>query len=778
MKKHLIASCIFILIAGITYGQQALNIQQSLTAYLSRDYQPQLIIQTDQEVYLAGETIWLQLLPTMKKLTEIQDLSKLIYVEILDAQNKPVFQEKMGIKNGSATGYLQVPKDLPTGNYTLCAYTNWMKNFGEDSFAKKQIVLINSFQALPVISNAPYPISELRFVPNHNELVAGLETTVAYSVKGNLWQNPIFKGYILSDKNDTIATLKPDHTYGINSFKFIPEKNKKYIARITYPIDSVIPLPPVKDHGNTFHLKADSLNLTATLWSTEALPSTAYQLVIVNNGRLIHSQKNNPINNRLGFVIQKNFLHPGVNELTILDNAYKIVNAQLFYVQPAIDETVLSAKIAKTVFGKREKVSINLETTDTVTGNFLVTAIKTDKLSDWDKRSSIFLQAHLNAEAPILWNKNLSKASTQEMNTMLALYGKVTIPWEKVFKKDSTLFQFPPEINGQLVKGKTRSNTGQSIPNIPIFITIPGKTVRLYTVESDQDGNIDLEIPLINGNADLIVQPYPKDSTVKIEIYSPYFDHQVTAQGKAHEIRIDADLLADIRLRHQTLQVQEAYYGDRIYTALNATPIDSIQFFGKPDQEFNLDDYTRFTTMEEVFREYVTTVMVRKHKDGLHLLSLNNGQMNPKFFEVDPFVMLDGVPIFNFSKFFNFDPLKVKKGAVLANTYFYNHLKAYGILSLQTYHGDLSGYPLEPYVAMHAYNGIQLPAAPFSPQQVMSKRLPDQRSLIYYSPNVLLNKGLSTMDFYTSDLPGNYKLSVLDLNKENQINTTLEIKVE
>lgn len=570
MKKQLLVSWIFMVTLGYANGQQPVNSQQSGTADFRHLPQAQLSILTDREVYLAGETIWLQLLSTVADAGEIQDGSKIAYVEILDAQHKPVFQEKIGMKNGSANGYLKLPTNLSTGNYTICAYTNWMKNFGEDCFLRKQIVLINSFQPLPLVSNSVYPVK-------------------------------------------------------------------------------VIPLVPA-------------------------------------------------ITNAAG----------------------------------------LFAKTSKTVFRKREKVIVNLETTDTLVDNLTVTVIKTDKLSDWRMDSKI-------------------STSTE---------------------KSVPSFKFPPEINGQLLKGKVWRKDGQPLANAQLFITIPGKNPRLYAIESDKDGNIDLEIPLLNGNVDLIIQPLPKDSAAKIVVYSPFFEHSMEKKILLEEVRIDADLMADIRQRHKSLQVQEAYYSDSTLARLNAQAMDSTLFFAKADERFNLDDYTRFTTMEEVFREYVSTVMVRKHEDGFHLLVLDKGLITPKFFDADPFLMLDGVPLFNFKKFFKFDPFKVKKGAVVAHRYFYNHLKADGILSLQTYNGDLDGYPLEPYVTVHSFNGIQVPRIPFSPQQVLSPNLPDQRCLIYYAPEVSLNKGLATVEFYTSDVPGTYKIGVQNLNKRKPMNTTLEIKVE
>jgi hypothetical protein len=41
--------------------------------------------------------------------------------------------------------------------------------------------------------------------------------------------------------------------------------------------------------------------------------------------------------------------------------------------------------------------------------------------------------------------------------------------------------------------------------------------------------------------------------------------------------------------------------------------MDTTSFYGKPDRYFNLDEFTRFQTMEEVLR---SILMMRVRKDG------------------------------------------------------------------------------------------------------------------------------------------------------------------
>jgi len=45
-----------------------------------------------------------------------------------------------------------------------------------------------------------------------------------------------------------------------------------------------------------------------------------------------------------------------------------------------------------------------------------------------------------------------------------------------------------------------------------------------------------------------------------------------------------------------------------------------LLFYGKADENYLLDDFTRFPVMEEVMREYVPGVFVRKRRDGFHFL--------------------------------------------------------------------------------------------------------------------------------------------------------------
>ena len=84
----------------------------------------------------------------MVRVTGQQKLAKVAYVEILDKNNRPVLQSKVSLKDGYGNGSLFLPAVIEGGNYTLRAYTSWMKNFGPEYYFHTDLSIINTFKKL------------------------------------------------------------------------------------------------------------------------------------------------------------------------------------------------------------------------------------------------------------------------------------------------------------------------------------------------------------------------------------------------------------------------------------------------------------------------------------------------------------------------------------------------------------------------------------------------------------------------------------------------------
>src|SRR5205823_2009621 len=109
--------------------------------------QEKIFLHSDKSFYLTGEIVWFKLYDVDASLHRPLDLSKIGYVEILAADQKPLFQAKIELRDGIGHGSFFIPSSINSGNYRLRAYTNWMKNFSADFYFEKTITIVNPLKA-------------------------------------------------------------------------------------------------------------------------------------------------------------------------------------------------------------------------------------------------------------------------------------------------------------------------------------------------------------------------------------------------------------------------------------------------------------------------------------------------------------------------------------------------------------------------------------------------------------------------------------------------------
>lgn len=214
-----------------------------------------------------------------------------------------------------------------------------------------------------------------------------------------------------------------------------------------------------------------------------------------------------------------------------------------------------------------------------------------------------------------------------------------------------------------------------------------------------------------------------------MEIFSP-FSQQYAAPGPG-ALRLREGLAPALLRRHVQAGVQRQFYQGP-HVAYRAPRADRLAFYGKPDEHYRLDDYTRFKVLEEVMREYVPGVLVRIRKDGFHFLVMND---DARGVLEDPLVLLDGLPIFDTNRIMVFDPLKIKQLDVTTKRYILGPQVFNGIVSYATYKGDLAGFPLAAYALLQEYEGLQGQREFYAPRyetpQQRQSRLPHFRNLLY-----------------------------------------------
>ncbi|MDL2208448.1 hypothetical protein LJB97_02370 [Parabacteroides sp. OttesenSCG-928-O15] len=110
---------------------------------LSAETRERVYLQTDKQLYMAGELLWMKMFTT-DMAGGLQDFSKVGYVELV-TDSLSEAQVKLDIREGSGAGWMELSPMLATGYYRLIAYTRHMQNEGNEVFFEKTIGIVNPY---------------------------------------------------------------------------------------------------------------------------------------------------------------------------------------------------------------------------------------------------------------------------------------------------------------------------------------------------------------------------------------------------------------------------------------------------------------------------------------------------------------------------------------------------------------------------------------------------------------------------------------------------------
>ncbi len=785
-KMYLFISRICLLVAFVTstgiasFSQDAKvdSLQKKFNTYRIQTASEKIYVHTDQELYLTGETLWFKLYLVDASLHRPADLSKVAYLEILDKANQPVLQSKVSLQDGFGNGSLFLPASLVAGNYTFRAYTNWMKNLGADFYFQKRITIINPFKKLELEKSAKVLPPDVQFFPEGGNLVSGLKSKVAFRAINPSGNGINFSGVVLNNHGDTITAFQP-HKFGMGSFYLTPSAGDSYQAVIQDEKGrlNIFKLPEIREAGYVIQVKdsTDKLIVVSIRSNVSLTPGKGVHLFMHTRNMVSMAGKYYLSPGDTVVTIEKNKLQEGVSHITLFDDDLTPVCERLYFI-PVRTRLSVAVQPSQREFGVRRKIGLDITTknnnNEPEVANLSIAVYRTDSLQQKSENnilSYLLLNSDLSGsiESPEYYTNSDSPEVLQSLDNVMLTHGWRRFQWKDVFAKSTRAPGYFPEYRGHIIRGKLTSPAGLPVSGVTTYLASPSINVQIYGSTSNGQGDVQYEMKDFTGSRKIVLQTNSvRDSTSRIQVLNPFSESPSALILPSFQL--SPELEEELTARSIGMQVQDIFFQDK-NSPLKSTTIDTTSFYGKADATYNLDDYTRFPVMEEIMREYVPGVMVRKRKDGFHFMTLD--VVNKKLFDEDPMVLLDGIPVFDIDDIMEFDPLKIKKLEVLTRRIYHGVVSMPGIVSYTTYTGDLSGFTLPPKSVTLDYEGLQQQREFYSPKYETAKqrdtRLPDQRNLLHWSPTVITGKdGKQHVEFYSSDLTGTFLVVIEGLTKD------------
>ncbi len=728
-------------------------------------------VHTDKSYYVSGEILWMKVYIVHRNTNRPLALSKICYVELLDTVNKAVFQEKIAMNNATGSGSLFLSKSLNSGNYTLRAYTRLMTNLEPECFFEKKITIVNlnKLPGLSPVQSVSAGDFEIAFFPEGGHLVNGIENNVAFKIFSKKGSQTRFRGVLVSG-NDTLKRFESSEST-MGSFKLNPLSGRQYKAIMVTTEGAVFSsnLPEALEKGVA--MQVTDLNNSYNVSITSSHDYKAFYAVIHSRGIIKSSQMHPSQNGTARFVLNKATLDEGVSAITIFDENGTPVSERLLFRYPTKD---ISLKIStpKTVFSNREKVEVEIASAALPQADSLLLSMSVFRidslqtLSPVDIRSYLLLASELKGkvENPSVYlSKNDDKARSA-IDLLLLTQGWRRLNTKNILNRSQS-GAVVPELQGHLVTGRVKNReNGQPVSGAVVYVSAPSLITVFKTAVSDSLGNFRADLQNYYGANRLIVQV--PSGNYDIEVDDP-FSKKFT-QTLWPQLKHPSNHPSTVLQQHLSAEVQNTYNADMLQNLGLPGHADTAAFYQKPDVYYNLDKYTRFATIEETLREFVSLVDVRTRNKEVDLRVVNT--FKKEYFPNAPLNLLDGVPVFNFARFFESDPFKMRSLDVVSQQYVLGNSVFDGVLNWKTYKPSLDNFKFDPGVLVLNYQSLQLEREFYSPvyeqPEQRSSHLPDFRNVLQWSPGIVSKGGYALTSFYTSDLPGRYAVIVEGLSTD------------
>ena len=771
------------MVTCVTSYAQQFPLKEQFIAYQQWAPQEKLFVHTDKSFYLTGETIWFKIYHIDGSSHKPIDLSKVAYVELLDHEGKAMLQAKIGLgtTNGNGNGSLVLPAYLASGNYMMRAYTQWMRNFDQAYFFQKNITVVNTSKRPDWQALEKKEEYRAQLFPEGGNLVDGLKSRVGIHVTDQYGKG--IEGDIeIRFKEETVVRFKTSQQ-GIGSFDFVPKSSMGgQDAVVSLGNGKVIStrMPEIYRNGYVMHVEEMSNDkLKVTITTNVDRPPMVY---LLGHTRQVFkfAERQSFSNGIAEWTIGKSALGEGVSVLTVFNESRQPLCERLYFKKPS-EKLNIDITTDQKNYNTRSKVSMGLlaqnEKGAAVKSDLSVSVFLLDSLQSMDQQTIehyFWLTSDLTGkvESPAHYFSEPSAEITKATDDLMLTHGWRRFRWENVTSGNGFAAEFLPEYEGLTINARvTDKQGGRPARGVLSYLSFADQQFQVSNAVSNNDGRAVFVTRDVFGPHELVLQADSNSNRYQVELSSSFaaLTPEMRNTLKLPQFKLPGQWKDQLADRLFNSSAYSAYQPVTVGQFLMPSTNDTSLFYGEPDKRFFLDDYTRFPTMEEVLREYVEAVRIRKDSRGkfyCEVMNLPSGL----HFNTQPLLLLDGVPVFNTDKLIAFDPLKIKKIEVVGRKYYWGNLTCNGIVSFSTYEGDLAGYELDPAALVVEFQGLQLQREfhhpDYSTPDNKASRIPDTRNVLYWQSDI--STGIRSVEnsFYTSDIPGNYVIVVQGLSSD------------
>jgi TonB-dependent Receptor Plug Domain len=823
MKKQITLSIVFLLVIFSAFTRLSdidlsEKIISKLNQYMLKKPQEKVYLHFDKPYYMAGETIWFKGYLFDATLNNIDSISRILYVDLIDpSEGKIVMHSTLKCEKGMTNGSFLLPENLDEKLYTIRAYTNYMKNFSEDWFFEKSLKIWQGSIKERTEYEQLTTVSDCSFFPEGGDMVANLECRVAFKAVNAIGKGIDIQGVLLENDVDTITYFKSFYN-GMGYFSFTPKLNAKYTAIIKQRSlkqeeEKIFPkeanryiLPKVKEKG--FKLFVDNLtnknNIRVFIHNSHpTAKDKSSELIVIAHQRGIpcFKFKGSDSNENIGMNIPRNIIpDDGIVQITLFDSKGKPHCERLIFVY-SNKQINLKIKPDKSEYQTREKVTLQIEATDSVgkpiEGNFSLAATDGSQVLsnrfDENLITYLLLSSDLNGanatikgniEDPAYYLDKTNKAAIRDLDVLMMTQGWRRFTWDDVLSDSAFTPKFSIE-QGLSITGKAIRPNGK-ISTQPISVTLflkeDGKS-NFSVLTTDSLGQFGLYMLDFKDSTTVFIKAVKDKGLGGLKLL---LDKNETPQVKIQKISpnalvYNAESFANfLKTTQETVEFelslrrsQEKLLKTVEVTAKKKEKIDDRRIYNKPINSIDMtqENCASYNNILDFLNGRVAGIQVSQQGFERSVRIRGSGNVN---FRLDG--MSIGADFINSLSPCDVETIDILKGAEAA---IFGSQGGAGVISILTKRGnpnydyskDKSENPAN--VIVQKITGYTPTREFYAPKYDIAKpehEFKDFRATLHWQPNITTDKqGKATVTFWNSDAKTKVNVIIEGVSKKGQI---------
>ena len=431
------------------------------SAQIERYPQEKLHLHTDKDSYIAGDTIWLRAHCADAATHRPVAASRYVYVELRDDRRALVRRIKLLSRDSVYSGYLPTQSLERFGDYSLTAYTLYMRNPGPEYFFKKPLTIWPYQESRRTQRNTSVrKVSDfdVSFFPEGGYLIDGYDCCVAFKALGDDGGLVEVTGVLKNDREEVVDTLRTLHG-GMGCLRFTPHTGERYYAECTMEGGKTerFDLPASRNTACVLKILQTEENFTVLPISGRPLPKGLKLLVHCRGNICYHKPWNYDY---ASLIFRRSDLPGGILQILLLDKAGNALSERLVFNRG--EELATTDMQVRGSLKQRTKVTLAVSATDPdggpAAGDFSIAV--TDRAAvpsatSGSIYSTLLLTSELRGtiETPDWYFEGQDAARVTALDALLLTQGWRRYDVPELMKKEYVEPQYPLEV-GQEIAGR------------------------------------------------------------------------------------------------------------------------------------------------------------------------------------------------------------------------------------------------------------------------------------------------------------------------------------